>query len=1080
MAKTQKQSEEEKIVKENVRKRFKNMFSGENEPLSNLSLREVEALKTRVAELEAQVAGRQTPPAAHKPVASTVEPIVQLPSGMATGKTPADGQDPAVTAAMQKRIGLWATGISAAVGLVFFGFAVYIVFVLQSGMWELSDIVLMPYTLAMFIASSIGWNLVRRDRYAPGVWASYLSNVVLAPTLVVLVIQNFHLIMGGYLALFALLFIVLILPKTSRLRAILVALGAALLMAIIEAWNPAFRLSTSHIQNFTWMVLGPAAVGILALFFATQQLRNPRIQTRLTALIMMVIIPLLVIISIIVTSLSRARIETGAQTELQGTSRSLASTVSTWLELNVSALQGLTLQPDVVNMDAEQQRPVLQAMAQVYPYMYLVSTTDLTGFNIARNDSADLTDYSDRDWFKGASAGEPITYQTLIGRTTGQPALVVSTPIKNASGRIIGVGMFAADLTDLAEETQVSTVGERGFTFIVDANNQAVAHPDLTYTAELRDMSEYPPVAALRKGETGLITFTDENGERWRAYGATLDNGWAIIAQRPESEILAPARQFQIVIITLMMAGGVIMLILALFTIRRTLQPIATLTNTISAIAAGDLNRVAEVQSRDEIGTLANTFNTMTSQIRNLVGSLEQRVSDRTHDLELAAEVGRTATEKVTHLSEMLTEAAEMIRTRFELYYTQIYLTDPLGERIVLHAGTGEAGKELLKREHYLVINSSSLNGRAVLEQQTQIVPDTRENPNFLPNVLLPNTRSEMSVPLIVDGKVVGVLDMQSERPGALSESNLPAFEALAGQLAIAVRNAALFTEVQEARSEVETQMRRFTEEGWHDFLDAIHQGQRIGFAFDDSKVIRLKPETISMPSGKDCLNLPITVTGAKVGTIRLPANLKANELELVKSVSDQLAQHVENLRLLAQAEKFQKEAEQAVRRLTHEGWDSYLSNNSQIGTGYVYDLNQVQPVSGNDNHGTDQALKRPLVIGDESIGELRLELPEASQEATEILAAVAEQLSGHLENLRLSELNEKHAQREQALRQITSALRSSTNPTTIMRTAVRELGSILGRRAVIQMVTPEKAGQGAENETNSPANPDGVVGGKV
>ncbi|HSK87304.1 MAG TPA: cache domain-containing protein, partial [Anaerolineales bacterium] len=807
----------------------------------------------------------------------------------------------------------------------------------------------------------------------------------------------------------------------------------------------------------------------------TWQARHPKIHQRLTVLIMTVIIPLLVVISILVTSLSRARVEAGAHTELQGTSRSLASIVSTWLELNVSALQGLTLQPDVVNMDAEQQRPVLQAMSEAYPYMYLVSTTDLNGFNIARNDSADLTDYSDRDWFKGASAGETITYQTLIGRTTGQPALVVSTPIKNASGRIIGVGMFAADLTDLAEETQVSVIGERGFTFIVDANNQALAHPDLTYTAELRDMSEYPPVTALRQGETGLITFTDENGELWRAYGTILDNGWAIIAQRPENEILAPARQFQIVIITLMMVGGVIMLVLAFFTIRRTLQPIATLTNTISAIAAGNLNRVAEVQSRDEIGVLANTFNTMTGQIRNLVGSLEQRVSDRTHDLELAAEVGRTATGKVTHLSEMLTEAAEMIRARFDLYYTQLYLTDPAGERIVLRAGTGEVGKELLKREHYLVVNSSSLNGRAVLDKQTQIVPDTAENPNFLPNVLLPNTRSEMSVPLIVDDKVVGVLDMQSERPGALSESNLPAFEALAGQLAIAVRNAALFMEVQEARSEVETQMRHFTEEGWHDFLDAIHQGQRIGFAFDDSKVIRLKPEAISKPSGKDCLNLPITVTGTKVGTIQLPANLKANELELVKSVGDQLAQHVENLRLLAQAELFRKEAEQAVRRLTHEGWANFLQTQEKLDTSYVYNLIEVKALSEKSNDPSGYAVKQPMIVGDQVIGELAVDNPDQSAEAAEVVAAVAQQLSSHIENLRLSELNEKHAQREQTLRQITGALRSSNDPATIMRTAVRELGTIMGRRTIVQLTGMQRANEpestaGNENESNAPA----------
>ncbi|HET9912807.1 MAG TPA: cache domain-containing protein [Anaerolineales bacterium] len=1079
MAKTHKPNEEEKIVKENVQKRFKDMFSGENEPPAILSLKEVEALQARVAELEAELVNQQATPSDDKPPEYLVKPAVQPMLATPNTKTDTSQPEPFVSGALEKRVGLWVTGISAAVGLAFFGIGLYIVFGLQGGLMELSDIVLVPFTLVMFIASSVGFNLVRRDRLVMGVWLPYLSNVIVGPILVVLVLKNFLFIMGGYLSLFTLLFVGLIFPKTSRTRALLTAVGAALVMIAIELWDPAFRLGTSHIQNFTWMVIGPAAVGILILFFVTHQLRNYGIQARLTVLMMTVMIPLLIVVSIIVTELAKTRMEAGANTELRGTSSGLASLVSTWLELNTNALEELTLMPDILSMDAEQQQPVLQAMAKAHPYMYLVSTTDILGFNVARNDDGELTDYSDREWFLGAQQGLPITYQTLIGRTTGQPALVISVPIKNASGRTVGVGMFAADLTDLAEETQVSKLGERGFTYIVDANNQAVAHPDTTVTAELRDMSAYPPVAALRQGQTGLIDFTDENGERWRAYATTLDNGWAIIAQRPESEIIAPARQFQTLVLALILAGGAVMLALVWVTIRNTLQPIATLTETISAISAGDLNRVVEVKSRDEIGKLAHTFNVMTDQIRNLIGNLEQRVADRTRELQLAAEVGRTITEKLKQQSEMLTEAVEMIRGKFDLYYTQIYLTDPSRERLILRAGTGDIGSLLLQRGHNLIVNSGSLNGRAVLEKRAQIVADTTQNPSFLPNPLLPNTRSEMSIPLIVDGNVVGVLDMQSEQPGALSESNLPAFGALAGQLAIAIRNAALFTEVQEAHSDVESRMSRFTEQGWENFLDAVHQEHKIGFAFKDSQVTRLQPEVLSTTTSAQSLNLPITVTGAKVGEIQLPGNLKASELELVRAISEQLAQHVENLRLLAQAETFRKEAEIAVRRLTHEGWESY-SNNNQIDTGYVYDLNQVHPISGNDNSGTDQAIKRPLVVRDEPIGELKLDLLELSEEANEILSAVAEQLSGHLENLRLSELNERHAQREQTLRQITSALRSSTNPTTIMRTAVRELGSILGRRAVIQMAAPEKVGQVTKNETDSPANPDGAVGGNV
>ena len=113
------------------------------------------------------------------------------------------------------------------------------------------------------------------------------------------------------------------------------------------------------------------------------------------------------------------------------------------------------------------------------------------------------------------------------------------------------------------------------------------------------------------------------------------------------------------------------------------------------------------------------------------------------------------------------------------------------------------------------------------------------------------------------------------------------------------------------------------------------------------------------------------------------------------------------------------------------------------------------------------------MTVGNQIIGELAVDTSHQSDEADQIIAAVAEQLGGHIENLRLSELNERHAQREQSLRQITSALRNSNNPATIMRTAARELGSILGRRTVVQLVSSQPTGQtesAASNKNDSDA----------
>src|SRR5512143_2799609 len=110
MTKTQKPNDEEKIVKENIEKRFKNMFTGENEPLSNMSLKEAEALKARVVELEKQLGDQ--PPATPEP--KPIRPLVQLPSAKPVEKHPAAPRQETTLSGRQKLVGLWVAAIFAA------------------------------------------------------------------------------------------------------------------------------------------------------------------------------------------------------------------------------------------------------------------------------------------------------------------------------------------------------------------------------------------------------------------------------------------------------------------------------------------------------------------------------------------------------------------------------------------------------------------------------------------------------------------------------------------------------------------------------------------------------------------------------------------------------------------------------------------------------------------------------------------------------------------------------------------------------------------------------------------------------
>lgn len=415
-----------------------------------------------------------------------------------------------------------------------------------------------------------------------------------------------------------------------------------------------------------------------------------------------------------------------------------------------------------------------------------------------------------------------------------------------------------------------------------------------------------------------------------------------------------------------------------------------------------------EQQSIQEIKSANDELQVANEELVASRSQLEQRVQDRTRDLELASEVGRTVTAKVDNLYQLLSDSVEQIRSRFNLYYTQVYLTDRAGRTITLRAGTGDVGKQLLQRGHQLLISSDSLNGRAALEKHAAIVADTSNSRAFLPNPLLPKTRSEMAVPLMISDQVIGVLDMQSDKANALNESNLPAFEALAGQLAVAIQNAALFEQANQARAEVMEQAKKLSLSSWEGFLNAVDRSEKIGYVYNQNEVLPYL-NTAEKSLELNTLNAPIQVAGAEIGKIQIAdaANRQwtTAEKELINNTAQQLANHIENLRLLSQSEKYRLDAEQISKRLTRESWDEYFSLRKNTSAGFVYNKNKVEPISEQNNGNKKSFESHPIYVRDEQIGELEIESTEnADGDSAEIISAITQQLSNHIENLRLLE----------------------------------------------------------------------------
>ena len=691
---------------------------------------------------------------------------------------------------------------------------------------------------------------------------------------------------------------------------VVVLIFAVGLRDILPAPLPDLVTTLVFVLGYAYVVFQQMAAG--------RRLQRGRLRPRMTALVLVVAIPLLIAVALLVSLQASAELEGDASDQLVAANRALSANVSVWVDSNVRALQQLVILPDILSMDAAGQRPVLQAMATAYPYMYLVSTTDLNGINIARNDDEDPKDYSDRVWVQEPIAGSPLTFQSLIGRTSGQPALVVSMPIKDPSGEIIGVGMFAANLTELAGEVEASRIGDTGFAYVVDAGNKVIAHPDPAFvqTEDLVDMSDAPPVAALRQGTRGLVAFTDGAGERWLASVDELANGWGVVIQQPVAELSAARQAFQGVSWLLIAAGSLVLLVMTWLTISQVLRPIDSLTQTAESIAAGDLTATASIESEDEIGVLAETFNDMTGQIRDLIGGLEQRIAERTQDLErrtrylaATAQVGR-AVAVILETDQLIQDVVELIRVQFGLYYVGLFLLDEAEEWAVLQAGTGDAGRAMLARKHRIRVGEGMI-GWSVERGESRVALDVGEDAVRLATTELPETRSEAALPLRSRGRVLGALTVQHTQPGAFDEDTLVVLQTMADQVAVAISNAQLFQQVETALAAERRVYGEISAEAWEELLRAR---PGLGYRADEQGVSPVGMPGAVRESGRASsdgkeLVLPIKLQDQVLGTFHAhkaddSEEWTEDEVALIETLNDQLSLALESARLYGETQR--------------------------------------------------------------------------------------------------------------------------------------------------------------------------------
>lgn len=423
-----------------------------------------------------------------------------------------------------------------------------------------------------------------------------------------------------------------------------------------------------------------------------------------------------------------------------------------------------------------------------------------------------------------------------------------------------------------------------------------------------------------READEELVTEDGLLIHRLRIVPPNASYYWVLLTTREESVVYSRVNST-----TLLVVGVALMLILAsiafiVFTIGRVTRPLTELSRTATTIAQGDLSlRAGDVAERpDEIGVLGQAFNDMAEQLNQLIQGLEDRVTSRTQDLATTVEIGRLVTTYATS-EDLLPRLVNNIRERFDLYYTQIYLLDEADRYAHLRAGTGEVGQRLLAQKHRLDTGATSIVARAVQTGQPILVSDTTASQIHLPNPLLPLTRSEVAIPLIIGGDILGVLDMQAIRPETFNQENLPVFEALASQIAGVLRSQQAFIETQQAIAQVDELNRRLTRDQWEGYLGRVGRGVKVGYQYD---LEAPKPLDTSLELTEGIhASRPITLGSLSIGNIVIREDVEREfgpeEMQLIDDVATRVAQALEQLRTFDETETRARELETVAQVTT-------------------------------------------------------------------------------------------------------------------------------------------------------------------
>jgi putative methionine-R-sulfoxide reductase with GAF domain len=473
--------------------------------------------------------------------------------------------------------------------------------------------------------------------------------------------------------------------------------------------------------------------------------------------------------------------------------------------------------------------------------------------------------------------------------------------------------------------------------------------------------------------------------------------------------------------LNLLIIGYVVLLVFAILTAMVVQQSI---TRPITELYRGaEKFRVEKIatpipsEGSDELATLAQTFNQISAELTQTFVELEQRVADRTKALATTTEVSHRLS-TILKSDELVREVVNQVQSAFGYYHAHIYLLED--DDLVMAGGTGEAGAEMLAEGHR-VPKGRGLVGRAAETNETVLVPDTSQEDGWLPNPLLPDTMSEVAIPISVGDQVLGVLDVQHNVVAGLDREDVDSLASIAYQVAVALENVASAETVAKRARELET-------------------------------VAAISTTTAKLQNADEMLATVVHLTQHQFGLYHAHVFVLDEKEAQLKVVACGWQEGDEN-EGTTESIAIPVGQEQSLVARAARTKQAVIINDVQNEPGWL--PNPQLP-------DTRAEMAVPLVVGDQVLGVLDVQserLNAFSQEDANIQMTLASQVATALQNARSFTQAQQQAERETRLNTITQKIQGTATVEEAMQIAARELGHALGRHQTLVALDPAALG---------------------